>query len=88
MRQLTSNGGIPYKLYRNRTGWPTWYQRWLEAWWIITRKWSFHRIWQEGMWEGSKQEYMRIVINHGEGMLIPHSEYKEYLDFKAKRDYK
>lgn len=88
LMQIYDPNRRPYKLYRNKKGWPAWYQRWIEAWWCITGKYTFHIIWQRGLDEGSLEEYRRIVINGGDGKLIPHEEYEEYLDFKAKRDYK
>ena len=38
-----------FKIHRNRRGWPRWYQRYLEAWWIIRGTWSLHRAWQDGV---------------------------------------
>lgn len=59
----------PYRLHRNGYGSPRWYQRWLEAWWILTGEWSLHRAWQAGQDLGRIQEYRRVVINGGD--LIP-----------------
>lgn len=59
----------PYRLHRNRYGSPRWYQRWLEAWWILTGKWSLHRAWQAGKDQGGVDEWRRIIINGGD--LIP-----------------
>lgn len=47
--------------HRNRSGWPCWYQRWLEAWWIVIGKWSLHRAWQDGLDHGAKMEYQRTA---------------------------
>lgn len=54
-----------FKIYRNRKGWPRWYQRWIEAWWIITGKWSLHRAWQDGLDYGAQTEFTRTIINGG-----------------------
>jgi hypothetical protein len=54
-----------FKIHRNRRGWPRWYQRYLEAWWIICGAWSLHRAWQDGVFHGSAMEHERIVINGG-----------------------
>lgn len=55
-----------FKIYRNKRGWPAWYQRWLEAWWIITGSYSLHKAWQEGYAHGTSREYERIIENMGE----------------------
>lgn len=52
-----------WTIHRNRRGWPRWYQRWLEAWWIITGKWSLHRAWQDGKDLGGRMEYERLITN-------------------------
>lgn len=59
----THIGGWP--IYRNKRGWPKWYQRWLEAWWTITGKWSLHKAWQVGNDHGAACEYQRTVVNGG-----------------------
>lgn len=55
----------PFHIYRNKRGWPRWYQRYLEAWWIITGRWSLHRAWQAGIDLGVAMEYRRIVVMGG-----------------------
>jgi len=50
-----------WKIHRNRRGWHAWYQRWLEAWWIITGKWSLHRAWQDGLDYGARMEVSRAM---------------------------
>lgn len=40
-------------------GYPVWWHRWLEAWWIVTGKWSLHRAWQAGKDRGHLDEMMR-----------------------------
>jgi len=55
-----------FKIYRGRRGWPAWYQRFLEAWWIVRGKWSLHRAWQEGYDHGTRMEYHRVITNMGE----------------------
>ena len=69
MPQATYNDPRPWIIHRNRYGWPTWYQRWLEAWWIITGRWSLHAAWQIGKDQGGRDEYTRIMVNGGD--LIP-----------------
>jgi len=54
-----------WKIHRGPRGQIRWYQRWFEAWWIITGKWSLHRAWQQGHDNGTASEYRRIVINGG-----------------------
>lgn len=53
----------PYPIYRNAKGWPRWYQPFLEAWWVATKKWSLHRIMQFGLDEGHRSEYKRLITN-------------------------
>ena len=55
----------PFRIYRDKRGWPRWYQRFAEAWWIITRQHSLHTAWQAGYNHGTNQEYRRTVINGG-----------------------
>lgn len=55
-----------WKIHRNKTGWPTWYQKYLEAWWIIRGKWSLHRAWQDGFDDGHKDEWERVIVNMGD----------------------
>ena len=55
----------PFRIYRNRRGWPRWFQRWVEAWWIIRGDWSLHRAWQAGHDHGTAVEYQRTVVNGG-----------------------
>ena len=56
----------PFKIYRNKTGWPKWYQPLVECYWILTGKWSLHKAWQKGLDRGRKQEHIRIIENMGE----------------------
>ena len=56
----------PFKIYRNKKGWPKWYQPLVEAYWIITGKWSLHKAWQYGLDKGRDMEYERIIKNMGE----------------------
>lgn len=52
-----------FHIHRNQRGWPRWHQRWLEAWWIITGRWSLHRAWQDGLTYGTDMEYQRLITN-------------------------
>jgi hypothetical protein len=52
-----------FRIHRNKRGWPRWYQRWLEAWWIITGDWSLHKAWQDGLTYGIDMEYRRLITN-------------------------
>lgn len=63
--QFSETDPRKWKIHRNRRGTPRWYQRWLEAWWIVTGRWSLHRAWQDGLDHGAKMEYRRTVINGG-----------------------
>lgn len=53
----------PFKIYRDRRGSPMWFQPAIEAFWIMTGRWSLHRAWQSGLDEGSAREYSRLIIN-------------------------
>ena len=64
-RQHLENDPRPWTIHRNRRGWPTWYQRWLEAYWIVTGSWSLHRAWQCGHDHGTAMEYKRTVVMGG-----------------------
>lgn len=63
--QARALDGRNWTIHRNSRGWPCWYQRWLEAWWIITGQWSLHRAWQDGVNIGTQMEYHRTVIMGG-----------------------
>jgi len=52
-----------FRIHRNKRGHPRWYQRWLEAWWIVTGGWSLHRAWQDGLTYGTDLEYRRLIYN-------------------------
>lgn len=43
-------------------GYPVWWHRWLEAWWIVTGRWSLHRAWQQGKDRGHVEEMMRTAV--------------------------
>jgi len=60
----------PWKIHRNKRGWPRWYQRLVEAWWILTGRWSLHGAWQNGLDHGSAVTYQRIIVNGGDLMPI------------------
>lgn len=55
----------PFKIYRDKRGKPLWYQRYLEAWWIVRGGWSLHRAWQVGHDHGTRMEYHRTVVMGG-----------------------
>lgn len=65
MTQANEPDPRSWPIYRDRRGWPVWWQRWLEAWWLVTGRWSLHRAWQAGVDHGSRMEYQRTVINGG-----------------------
>lgn len=54
---------VHFKIYRNSRGGPRWYQRLVEAWWVLTRRHSLHSAWQAGMDYGSRLEYRRLITN-------------------------
>ncbi len=58
-------GGPEWWMRIDARGRPVWWHRWLEAWWIITGKWSLHRAWQYGNDKGHVDEYHRTVIMGG-----------------------
>lgn len=66
MKQGREPDPRPFTIYRNRRGSPRWYQRWIEAWWVVTGKWSLHRAWQAGKDLGGMHEWQRIIINGGD----------------------
>jgi hypothetical protein len=41
-------------------------QRLLQAWWILTGRWSLHRAWQAGKDLGGQDEWRRIMVNGGD----------------------
>ena len=60
-------------------GYPVWWHRWLEAWWIITGKWSLHRAWQAGKDRGHLDEMMRTAVlrpQHSRDMVEKHEQYQ------------
>jgi hypothetical protein len=69
MQQTKHEGGWPiWKV------WSTWeisrWQRFREAWWALTGKWTLHKAWQAGHNQGARAEYYRVVINQGD--LVPY----------------
>lgn len=60
-----TNDPRPWKIHRRERGRICWYQRWLEAWWIVTGRWSLHRAWQHGLDHGVRMEYHRTVVRGG-----------------------
>ncbi len=50
-----------WTIHRNRRGRPRWYQRWLEAWWIVRGTWSLHRAWQDGLNHGSQWQLCSLI---------------------------
>jgi hypothetical protein len=54
-------GGPEWRMKLNRRGGPVWWHRWLEAWWIVTGKWSLHRAWQAGKDKGHTDEIQRTL---------------------------
>jgi|SRR5580698_7608549 hypothetical protein len=36
--------------------------RWIEAWWIITGKWSLDRVYEDGIQRGIRMEYQERVL--------------------------
>jgi hypothetical protein len=54
-----------FRIYRNHRGRIVWYQRWVEAWWILAGRWSLHKAWQDGVDHGTDREYERTVVRGG-----------------------
>jgi len=52
-----------WTIFRNRRGWPRWYQRFYEAFLIVAGRHSLHRAWQLGVDQGSRLEYRRLITN-------------------------
>jgi hypothetical protein len=61
--QLRNEDPRRWHIYRDKRGTPRWFQRWLEAWWVITGRWSLHRAWQDGVTLGTDMEYRRLITN-------------------------
>lgn len=55
-----------FTIHRDKRGWPKWYQKFIEAFSILTGRWSLHRAWQNGFDDGVKHEYVRVIQNMGE----------------------
>ena len=36
------------RVYTDLRGNVRWFQRWIEAWWVLTGQWTLHRAWQNG----------------------------------------
>lgn len=66
MTQAAYDDPRPFKIHRDRRGSPAWFQRPLEAWWILTGRWSLHRAWQAGKDKGGIDEWRRIIVNGGD----------------------
>ena len=64
-QQMDSGHPAGFPVYRNRRGWPCWYQRFVEAGLIIVGSWSLHRAYQKGLDDGSAKEYQRTVVMGG-----------------------
>lgn len=60
-----ANTGRDWPMYRGKRGGLRWYQRFVEAWLIVTGRWSLHRAWQAGYSHGTKTEWHRIVVMKG-----------------------
>ncbi len=56
----------PWTIHRRKNGAPRWYQRWVEAWLVLSGRCSLHRAWQAGHDYGSRQEYRRIMVYGGD----------------------
>lgn len=66
MTQATYESPFPWKIHRNKRGWPRWWQRWYEAWLVLTGRYTFWHAWHEGKHRGSMDEYRRVIINGGD----------------------
>ncbi len=54
-----------WTIHRTRRGRIVWWQRWYEAWLIVSGQWSLHRAFQDGLDHGSRLEYHRTVVMGG-----------------------
>lgn len=80
LKGLNSNrkihpGGWPVFFTRIGVLRPRWYQGIIEAWLILSGRWTLHRAWQAGFDAGTRAEYERVVENWGDlgplfGMVI------------------
>jgi len=68
-----------------------WYQgdnrqsRWIEAWWIITGKWSLNRVWRDGVGLGISMEYHERVLRPGVLALSASSEERQNLKIPTEK---
>ena len=53
----------PWPIHRDRKGYVRWYQRAIEAWWIVTGKWSLFSAFEAGVLRGTAREYHRLIRN-------------------------
>jgi hypothetical protein len=65
MSTLVEADPRPWVIHRDARGRIRWYQRIVEAWWIVRGKWSLHLAWQEGHNHGTAMEYQRTVVRGG-----------------------
>lgn len=63
IRHLRAQREYPFKwrIHRNGKGSPRWWQRFYEAWLVITGKYTFWHAWQDGKHAGAMSEYSRML---------------------------
>jgi hypothetical protein len=69
MSQTTYENPYPWKIHRDGRGRMRWWQRWYEAWLVLTGSYTFWHAWDHGKSRGAMQEYDRVVNNGGD--LVP-----------------
>lgn len=57
---------LPWRIHRNPRNWNVrWYQRWIEAWWAVTGRYTLWHAYHDGKHEGMMAEYHRTVVMGG-----------------------
>lgn len=69
MSQATFESPYPWKIHRDGLGRVRWWQRWYEAWLVLTGSYTFWHAWDHGRHRGGMDEYQRVVVNGGD--LVP-----------------
>ena len=50
-------------IFKNKKGWPVWWQHFYEAFLVVTKRHSLHKAWQRGVEQGTHNEYRRLITN-------------------------
>lgn len=69
MSQMQQASPFQWHIHRGAFGKPKWWQRWYEAWLVVTGRYTFWHAYDHGKHQGQIEEYRRIVVNGGD--LVP-----------------